>query len=279
MIIRSDALRLPLPDQSVDLVIGSPPYLDARTYGIGATRGLDEWVSWMLGVTREALRVTRGLVIWVCAGVTRKRCYKPGPEALLVDGVRAGLVAWRPCYWYRVGIPGSGGEQWYRADVEYCIAFARDRKAIPYAKPTANGHPPKCPPGGKMSHRVQSGKRVGKSHTNRNQNKCMRTQQYHPPDLVNPGNLLRVKVGGGLMGHDLAHENEAPYPIGVPEFFIRSHCPDGGVVLDPFGGSGTTAQAAWNLHRRYVVSDIRHCQCVLAMRRLDDVRRKEVLFI
>jgi hypothetical protein len=30
----ADALHLPLPDKSIDLVFGSPPYMDARTYGI-----------------------------------------------------------------------------------------------------------------------------------------------------------------------------------------------------------------------------------------------------
>ncbi len=53
----ADAVRLPLPDRSVDLVLGSPPYVDARTYGIGAQRQCQEWVDWMLLVTAEACRV------------------------------------------------------------------------------------------------------------------------------------------------------------------------------------------------------------------------------
>ena len=35
-LLQADALHLPLADKSVDLVLGSPPYCDARTYGIGA---------------------------------------------------------------------------------------------------------------------------------------------------------------------------------------------------------------------------------------------------
>ena len=73
LIAQADAARLPLADQSVDLVFGSPPYCDARTYGINAQRTCDEWIEWMLAVTREAIRVCRGPVLWACAGVTRKR--------------------------------------------------------------------------------------------------------------------------------------------------------------------------------------------------------------
>ena len=80
----------------------------------------------------------------------------------------------------------------------------------------------------------------------------MHTQNtpYAPPVLANPGNVVTgIPVGGNKMGHPLAHENEAPFPVKLPEWFIRSWCPPAGTVLDPFGGSGTTAHAARNLGR------------------------------
>ena len=81
VICQADATRLPLADQAVDLVIGSPPYLGQRTYGIAADRDLDAWIAWMLVVTREALRVSSGLVVWIVAGVGGAH-YLPGPEGL-----------------------------------------------------------------------------------------------------------------------------------------------------------------------------------------------------
>jgi hypothetical protein len=295
-LIQADAAHLPFADSSVDLVIGSPPYLDARTYGIGAQRGLDEWVAWMLDVTTEALRVSRGLVIWVCAGVTRQWCYQPGPEGLLYEWVKRGGIAWRPVYWHRVGIPGSGGKQWYRSDVEHCLAFARERGPMPYGVPTANGHPPKFGPGGEMSYRLADGDRRNQwgRHVNskHSQRKADGTPQsaarpshylpdltcgqeetggpYTPPVLANPGNWLTAGAGAKL-GHALAHESEAPYPTAVPAWFIRSHCPPGGTVLDPFGGSGTTAEAAEREGRNSILCDIRPGKGALdtARRRLE----------
>jgi hypothetical protein len=95
---------------------------------------------------------------------------------------------------------------------------------------------------------------------------------YDPPVLANPGNLISIPVGGGLMGHPLAHENEAPFPEELAAWFIRSHCPPGGIVLDPFGGSGSTVAAALKEGRRGVSLDIRPSQCALARRRLDPLR-------
>jgi hypothetical protein len=158
--LQADAARLPFADGSVDLIIGSPPYADARTYGIGAQRKCQDWIDWMLQVTAEAVRVSRGLVLWVCAGVTRKHCYWPGPEGLLYEWWKRGGRCWRPAFWHRVGIPGSGGKQWLRADVEYVLAFTGCADYVPWADNTANGHPPKWAPGGDMSHRLSDGARV-----------------------------------------------------------------------------------------------------------------------
>lgn len=304
-IVQADAGRLPFDDAAFDACIGSPPYADARLYlegvrNLGISRGALEWVEWMLGVTAECLRVTKGPVIWIAAGVTRDRNYWPVCEGLMWEWFRRGMGhAYRPCYWHRVGIPGSGGDQWYRADVEYAMCFKRPGK-LPYADPKANGHPPKWAPGGEMSHRVQDGDRRNqwgkhinsrnsqrkadgsfqggfrpshRVHTKREATGDMREQTYLPPALANPGTLFKVKVGGGLMGNALAHENEAPFPVGVPAFFIRSHVPPGGRVLDPFGGSGTTAQAAVENGREAVVCDLRRSQCDLARRRLEEVNR------
>lgn len=327
---RADAARLPLASKSVRITIGSPPYCDARTYGIGAQRKVDEWIDWMLLVTAEALRVSSNCVIWVAAGVTRDRNYWSACEGLMdawrrrqvpsgvwQDGIElpgeAGSM-YRPVYWHRVGIPGSGHDDWFRADVEMCMCFKRPGR-LPFADNTACGHPPKWAPGGEMSNRVKDGHRrnqwgrhencqrsqrnadgeyqgggrpshvFGVAHTRRMKGKGheagdeMETQYYVPPVLSNPGNFLAIdedlgssvlhtNVGGGQMGHALAHANEAPYPTSVPEFFIKSLTAPGDVVCDPFSGSGSTAEACVRNGRHCIGFDLRESQCGIARRRL-----------
>jgi site-specific DNA-methyltransferase (adenine-specific) len=73
------------------------------------------------------------------------------------------------------------------------------------------------------------------------------------------------------MGSDLAHENEAPFPLELAEFFVKSFCPPNGVVCDPFSGSGTTIHAAVANGRRGVGCDLRESQVELVRRRLGTV--------
>lgn len=286
LLAQADAVRLPLPDRSVDLVFGSPPYCDARTYGIGAQRGCAEWVEWMLAVTTEALRVSRGAVLWVAAGVTRDRTYWPACEGLMWEWWKRGGSAYRPCYWNRDGIPGSGGDQWFKSCVEYVMCFKRD-DSLPWSDNTAMGQPPKFAPGGAMSYRSKDGTRkakgearkeavkagLGKVATHRDSSHWANDDErkswnYVPPDLANPGNLLRTNAGGGRIGSELAHENEAPFPEALAEWFLRSLCPPGGTCLDPFSGSGTTVAVAERLGRHGIGLDIRRSQAELAARRI-----------
>lgn len=294
MIAVADATNLPLADQSVDLVVGSPPYCDCRDYGIDATRNCAPWVEWVLKVTTECLRVCRGAVVWVVWCPTRGRSYWPAAEGLAWLWWMRGGSMYRPCFWYAPArIPGSGGDQWFRADVEYVLCFKRPGK-LPWTDNTAMGHPPKWAPGGEMSHRLSSGARVnqwGRPGSRKGPRKADGTrektfrpshrqatkaradgepeaQEYAPPAIANPGNLIRTNVGGGHMGHPLATENEAPYPEQLPEWFILSLCRPGGTVLDPFSGSGTTAAVAERHGRRYIATDIRESQCGLTRRRL-----------
>jgi hypothetical protein len=288
----ADVVRIPLGDKAVDLVIGSPPYTTARAYledgrDLGIARDLNTWVAWMLRVTAEALRVSRGAVLWVAAGVTRDRNYWPACEALMADWARYGVGsgeyldglelprrrpaechAYRPCYWHRYGIPGSGQDQWFRADVEYVMAFKRPGP-LPWSDNTAMGHPPVCVGGGPMSNRRADGKRVAAVTRRRAGAGVRDDRSYVEPDLANPGNLLDTgAAGGGNLGHPLAHESDAPYPEAVPEFFIRSLAPPGGFVLDPFSGSGSTLAAAHRAGRRGIGLDLRPSQARLAMQRL-----------
>ncbi|MEM9646811.1 MAG: site-specific DNA-methyltransferase, partial [Planctomycetota bacterium] len=300
--------------------------MDCRTYDDGTVPEghqialkCDEWVQWMLDVTEQALRVTDGAVVWIASGATRGRNYLPACEGLMWEWYKRGGHAYRPCYWHRVGIPGSGGDQWFRADVEYAMCFKREGP-LPWTDNTVMGHKPKYAPGGAMSHRLGDGTRrnqwghSGKGSAERSkrgerqladrpshrpQTKSQLAaktdpEDYAPPTLANPGNLFQenesefwqrvqwmaeawenqasnlvyTTVGGGHLGDKIAHENEAPFPERLAEFFIRSLCPPGGTVLDCFSGSGTTAKVAKTTGRHAIGIDLRSSQVDLSNRRV-----------
>ena len=63
-------------------------------------------------------------------------------------------------------------------------------------------------------------------------------------------------------GHDyeyapLEKMDVTPKPVGMLEEFVENLCPRGGMVIDPFVGSGATAEACVNLQRDFWGCDIR----------------------
>ena len=61
------------------------------------------------------------------------------------------------------------------------------------------------------------------------------------------------------------------FPESLVEFFVKSFCPPGGVVVDPFSGSGTTGAVAVRLGRRFLGCDVRQSQVELSRRRIASV--------
>lgn len=250
-----------------------PPLIDedARTYGIDFNLKGQEWVDWMVEVYRACLTRCKGLVAFVVQGRTRKFKWSCTPALLIADLHRAGFNVRNPAIYHRSGIPGSGGPDWLRSDYEWVICVSQPGRLI-WSENTACGHKPVYGPGGDPTHRKKNGKRVNVKEIPSWFREGMHTgkqNKYRIPKIANPGNIIHCS--GGHLGSKLAHENEAPFPEKLAEFFIKSFCPPGGTVLDPFSGSGTTAAVAKKNGRHYIVVDIRQSQIELAKKRLEEI--------
>lgn len=66
-------------------------------------------------------------------------------------------------------------------------------------------------------------------------------------------------------------DHETQKPEGILRPLIAYSCPPGGVVLDPFGGSGTTALVARELGRKSVLIELNPTYAELAARRLQQL--------
>lgn len=347
-----------LPSDSVDLIFTSPPYEDCRLYGeLGFRLKGQAWVDWIMELWPECQRVCKGLVAFVVEGKTTNYRWSATPALLMADLHRAGFKLRNPSDFIRVGIPGSGGPDWFRNDKEFIVCTTRGK--LPWSDNTVCGHPPLWAPGGAMSHRLKDGQRVnqwgqgvgggnqrrqngerqksgrpsherlrikggspkdsvrdrdkwggtgnrtgmqGRKPNGEHKRRVTRgkkdgdtqnTDSYNPPVLANPGNVQmatytadqvaaileqyergdwsRHIVGGGVMGHPSATENEAPFPLTLPERYIRSCCPPDGIVCDPFLGSGTTGHAAILWRRRFIGCDLRAGQVEIARNRLSGI--------
>lgn len=67
---------------------------------------------------------------------------------------------------------------------------------------------------------------------------------------VNPGNVIFLNT------EPSESEHLAPFPEMLVEFCITVGCPEGGVVLDPFMGIGTTGEVALKMGRKFIGIEI-----------------------
>lgn len=100
------------------------------------------------------------------------------------------------------------------------------------------------------------------------------------PDIVysvrNKRDVWNVNVGGGYSDPD--GEHYATYNVKLIEPCIIAGCPMGGVVLDPFNGTGTTGASALSLARKYIGIDLNEKYVKMANKRLQRISDQSNLF-
>ena len=66
-----------------------------------------------------------------------------------------------------------------------------------------------------------------------------------------------------------SEDHTAAFPLELTDIPIRATCPEGGIILDPFCGSGTVCLAAQQLGRKFIGIDISAHYFDIARRRVD----------
>lgn len=229
----ADAMRLPLGDQSVDLIVTSPPYALAVGYAGGDVRPL-RWPSFMAGWLGEAWRVGR-----------------EGCRLALnvpLDTTQGGS---RPTYAQAVWAAQEAGWQ-YRATVVW--AEGNISKSIARGSVDSPAAP----------HVIAPVEMIGLF--------CRgewKRESERPPDLTHDEWLNWTNGLWTFSGESRPWEGHpAPFPEELPRRVIRLLSFPGDTVLDPFCGSGTTPLAAWRLGRTAVGFDVSPEYVASARRRL-----------
>ena len=70
----------------------------------------------------------------------------------------------------------------------------------------------------------------------------VRTRDYHEPDASGPSRFFYTAKAGADEREGSKHPTVKP--LALMRWLVRLVTPPGGVVLDPFAGSGTTLRAA-----------------------------------
>lgn len=95
------------------------------------------------------------------------------------------------------------------------------------------------------------------------------------------GNDTGDGLGRGISNtrQDLLHGNNHPTvkPVKLFAFLLSMFCPEGGVVLDPFCGSGTTGVAAKQQGFEFIGVELNPEYAEIARARIDGVKQEKQL--
>ena len=307
-----------LPDASVHCCMTSPPYWGLRNYNCDGQIGLEStpeaYVARMVEVFREVRRVLRDDgTCWVNLGDSYFATTKNDRNGLSsktnftctatkagyqrpVKKVSAGLLAIKPkdlvgIPW-RVAFALQADGWWLRQDIiwhkpnpmpesvrdrctkahEYVFLLTKSERyyydadavseAVVCVRGPGNKKPLKGVEEDGQKHRTRAGLHKA----------AERWRESGPPSSRNRRSVWTVTTKPYSGAHF------AVMPPDLVEPCIKAGCPEGGTVLDPFAGSGTTLAVAAELGRNAIGCELNPEYIALAERRIKDARSSVALF-
>ena len=229
------------PDESVDLIVTSPPYADARRHTYGGIAP-EEYVDWFLPRANEMRRVLKPSGAFV---LNIKEKAKDGERSTYVLDLILALkrevgFRWVEEYiWHKTTAAPGKWKYRFRDSWERILHFAK----TPDIK--MNQDAVKVPIGEWTQKRLanMSDNDFERQESDTESGVGRRIANWVDKELVYPSNVLHKSP----IAHNTGHS--AAFPEWLPEFFILLFTDEGDVVLDPFVGSGTTYRVAQRLGR------------------------------
>ncbi|MDR1321157.1 MAG: site-specific DNA-methyltransferase [Gracilibacteraceae bacterium] len=264
-----------LPDESVSCCVTSPPYYGLRDYGvkgqIGLEQTLDRYITRLTEVFREVGRVlARDGTLWIVIADSYAEKQLLGVPWRLAFALRDdGWYLRSAIIWHKPNaLPESCRDRPTRS-YEHIFLLSKspqyyyDRQAV--AKPVAAGTHARMKRAVSNDHKYAAAVPGQRAQTLSKPRPSRAGREVKLADTRNLRDLWTCSAKSYRGAHFAA------YPVELITPCVLAGCPPGGVVLDPFFGSGTTGEAALKLGRRYIGIDLNPGYCRLAEERLKGV--------
>ncbi len=235
-----------LPNNSIDLIVTSPPYCDIKSYGKKVNiLHPDNYVEWILPLFNEMYRVIKpsGSIIFNIGDKTLNK----EKHIFIFDMIcrikrETELQYYDRYIWYCPRIP-NGSKKRLNNFTEWIFHFTKDKNQIkfnmddirkPYKEISIKRYKNNM-----IDYEVLSdGTKVIKKSSLKSLN----------PKGKTPDGLLKFPNNSKTKGN----KHPAPFSIDLPKWFIIALTNKNDIVFDPFIGSGTTAVACIETDRNYI---------------------------
>jgi len=248
-----------LPDNSIDLVLTSPPYDNLRTYNDTLVWNENIWKN----IIKQLFRIIKvgGVCVWIVGDAT-------------INGSETGTSFKQALFFKEIGFnlhdtmiysktnPIPLTHNRYEQAFEYMFVFSKGRPK------TFNPLLEQCKTFGNYTHRRNTG-RVKESAT-RNRDEITKVK-----DTKYKCNIFSYKVGNEK-GETGTHP--APFPKELAIDNIVSWSNENDLILDCFSGSGTTAIACSELKRNFICIEKDKQYYEASCQRLENYNKQLKLF-
>lgn len=265
-----DALKQ-IPDNSVNLIVTSPPYALEFKKAYGNSSKVD-YISWFLPFAKEFLRILTedgSFVLNIAGsynkGTPTKSLYHYKLLIALVEDIGFHLA--QEFYWYnpakmpvpaewvtvrRIRVKDSVEQVWWFSKTPF--PKANNRKVLkPYSKDMIRLNNK-----GLKNTTRPSGHNINPSFSNINAGGSIPSNVFEDDfvsDFLKFGNnSANDSYAIGCKKNDMKM-HPARYPEMLPNFFINFLTDEDDLVLDPFAGSNTTGYVAEKLNRKWISID------------------------
>ena len=244
-ILQGDAAEVlkEMPDNSVDLIVTSPPYADSRKNTYGGIHP-DHYVEWFLPISEQLLRVLKPDGTFVLN--IKEKVVKGERSTYVIELILAlrqqGWLWTEEFAWHKKNsYPGKWPNR-FRDGWERLLQFNKERSFNMYQEEVM------VPMGDWAKSRL---KNLSETDKRRDDSKVgsgfgKNISNWVGRDKVYPDNVLHLATECNNKNHSAA------FPESLPTWFIKLFTKPGDTVLDPFAGSGTTLFAAQKLRRNSI---------------------------
>lgn len=263
-----------LPDASVHCCVTSPPYFGLRDYGVDGQMGLEatpaEFVDGMVGLFREVRRVLRDDgTLWLNLGDSygkdKNRLMIPATTALALRS--DGWLLRDEIIWHKPRTTPSSVKD--RTCAAHEMIYLLSKQPRYHFDFLAIEEPSKFPgltrKRGKAFRNHGAAKAAFLAGATQDEASNAFGETFTVRDTRRKRSVWSVSPSPYKDAHF------ATFPPDLIEPCILAGCPAGGVVLDPFGGSGTTAGVAIKHGRRAILCELNPGYAAMIPQRVENI--------